>query len=185
MRLPILLGIYAAAALTFPSSSIAAEKIYPQYTKANDKARCQYREEKGGTAGPDSCEFVCDGPVAEVKTKLLSCYDYEHLFFRIDGNWYSTWNAMTQVGGFSGLANKNGIIEWVFSTEKAPTREALQGLIVRFAGTGEDNQSRNALSVFSLHKGDICWKGNYADNESARQALFTAACKEKLAPVTE
>lgn len=149
-----------------------------RYSSVNDKKLCVYKHSKASDDGPESCEFSCKGPVAGVSTKLLSCYDYEHLFVQIDGRSLSTWSAMLAVGGFSGLANKNGTVEWVFAPG-APSR-AIKGLIVRFQGVDQDNKGRNALSVFSLKPGEICWKGNYPGNEAARAAVDGAACQTPL-----
>lgn len=154
-----------------------------RYTSVNDRKACAYRETKASKDGPESCEFVCAGPVSGVRTKLLSCYDYEHLLFEVDGKWFSTWAAMTEVGGMSGLGNKKGIVEWSFAPEQAtPDRAALKGLIVRFSGIDGDSKPKNALSVFSLKAGQICWKGNYPTNEAARAAIDGAVCKSELKP---
>lgn len=154
-----------------------------EYTTVNDKARCQFKEEPSQNGEPESCRFLCDGPLPGLKTLLLSCHDWEHLYFHTDGKWYSTWSAMTKVGGFSGIGNKKGLVEWVFDARRPRTRHALQGLIVRFQGVkGDGETTGNALSVFSLREGDICWIGNYADNVSARAALGEAECREPLTP---
>ena len=163
-------------------STSATAQDASRYTRVNDRKACVFKETKASDAGPDSCEFLCDGPVAGVKTRLWSCYDYEHLFVRLDGEWYSTWSAMMAVGGFSGLANKNGVVEWVFQSGAPISRAGLKGLIVRFRGVDRDNHNRNALAVFSLKPGDICWKGNFASNEAARTAVDAGPCREKLAP---
>lgn len=152
-----------------------------KYTSVNDKKACVYKFNKGSDDGPDSCEYACKGPVPGVTTKLLSCYDYEHLYVNLDGKSWSTWGPMTSVGGFSGLANKNGMVEWVFAEGAAPSRASLKGLIVRFQGTdAQTNKSRNALAVISLKPGQICWKGNYPANEAARAAIDGAACQSSL-----
>lgn len=153
------------------------------YSKVNDKTVCKYTEIKGSESGPDSCEYICDSPISGVKTKLLSCYDYEHLYFQVDGSWYSTWNAMTQIGGLSGLGNKNGLVEWVLNSKNKKDRDSLRGLIVRFDGVDPTSKRKSALSVFGLKKGEICWKGNFSSNESARKGL-AAKCKESLNPET-
>ena len=150
-----------------------------RYSSVNDKKLCAYKHSRASDEGPESCEFSCKGPVAGVGTKLLSCHDYDHLFVQLDGRSYSTWGAMLAVGGFSGLANKNGVVEWVFAPGE-PSREKLKGLIVRFQGVDQDNKGRNALSVFSLKSGEICWKGNYPGNEAARAAVDGAACQDAL-----
>ncbi len=151
-----------------------------RYSSVNDKKACVYKHTKASDDGPESCEFSCKGPVAGVSTRLLSCYDYDHLFVQIDGKSYSTWGAMLAVGGFSGLANKNGVVEWVFAAGGEPSRERLKGLIVRFQGVDQDNKGRNALAVFSLKSGEICWKGNYPANDAARAAIDGAPCKDEL-----
>lgn len=151
------------------------------YSKVDDKTVCKYKEIKGTDEGPESCEFLCNTPIVGVSTKLLSCYDYQHLFFEIDGRWYSTWNAMTQVGGFSGLGNKQGIVEWVMNSKENKKRESLKGLIVRFNGTDQNSKYKEALAVFGLQKDEVCWKGNFSSNQSARQGL-KGKCKEILKP---
>ena len=151
-----------------------------RYLRGEDKKTCAYTHSKASDAGPESCEFSCEGPVAGVRTKLLSCADYDHLYVQVDGKSYSTWDAMLAVGRFSGLANKNGMVEWVFAPGGAPSREKLNGLIVRFQGVDQDNKGRNALAVFSLKPGEICWKGNYPANEAARAAVDGAACRSLM-----
>lgn len=154
------------------------------YTKVNDKKVCHYKEEKGEDKTIESCEYLCDEPNNEIKTKLLTCADYEHLFFQIDEKWFSTWEAMTKVGGFSGLGNKKGIVEWIFKNKDNKKRENLEGLIVRFDGV-QNNKNNNALAVFELSKKNICWKGNFSDNAKARLALKNESCKEVLEGTTK
>ncbi|MFT4097591.1 MAG: hypothetical protein QM651_10740 [Rhodoblastus sp.] len=164
------------------AGSVAQAADLSRYTSVNDKKACAYAHSKAGDDGPESCEFSCKGPVAGVSTKLLSCSDYEHLFVKLDGRSYSTWQAMTAVGGFSGLANKNGMVEWVFAGGAAPSRGSLKGLIVRFQGADAGSgKSRNALTVIALTPGEPCWKGNYPTNEAARAALDEARCQSPLA----
>lgn len=175
MRIAIL-----GVAATIACSGAQAADV-SRYTSVNDKKACAYTHTKASDDGPEACEFACKGPVAGVSTKLLSCYDYEHLLVNIDGKTYSTWGPMLAVGAFSGLANKNGMVEWVFAEGAAPTRASLKGLIVRFQGTvSETNKNRNALAVISLKPGQICWKGNYPQNEAARAAVDGAACQSPL-----
>ncbi len=50
--------------------SISAIADFSVYTKVNDKKTCQYKETKGDDSGPDSCEYICDGPFAGVKTNV-------------------------------------------------------------------------------------------------------------------
>ena len=166
-------------ALAGASPALAAGSTY---TSVNDRKLCTYKETKASANNPESCEFLCQGPTAGVRTKLLSCHDYEHLFIDIDGKSYSTWTAMLEVGTFSGIANKNGLVEWVFSSGPQHSRDNLAGLIVRFQGSDSDNHSRNALAVFSLKPREICWKGNYSTNDAARIALEREPCKSALAP---
>lgn len=171
---------WTALAVVMGASAAQAADV-SRYTSVNDKKACAYKHTKASNDGPESCEFSCKGPVAGVSTRLLSCYDYEHLFVKVDGKSYSTWGAMTAVGGFSGLANKNGTVEWLFASGAEPSRASLNGLIVRFQGTDpETSKSRNALAVISLKAGQICWKGNYPTNEAARAALDGAACQSPL-----
>lgn len=171
------IGLLALAGMVAAGAASAAD--VSKYSSVNDKKTCAYKEVKASDEGPDSCEYRCAGPVAGVSTRLLSCYDYEHLFIGIDGRSYSTWGAMVAVGTFSGLANKNGVVEWIFAPG-APSRAALKGLIVRFQGTDPENKSRNALAVFSLAAGQVCWKGNYPTNAAARAAVEGAPCKSPL-----
>ncbi|MFO1167100.1 MAG: hypothetical protein U1E19_03130 [Rhodoblastus sp.] len=176
MRFLALMGL---ATVLGVASAQAAD--VSRYTSVNDRKACAYTHNKASNDGPESCEFACKGPVAGVSTKLLSCYDYEHLYVKLDGKSFSTWGAMIAVGGFSGLANKNGMVEWVFAEGKEPSRASLKGLIVRFQGTdAETNKNRNALAVMSLKAGQICWKGNYPTNEAARAAIDGAACQSPL-----
>ena len=172
------IGILALAGVIAAGGAQAAD--VSKYTSVNDKKACVYKHSKASDDGPESCEFECKGPVAGVSTKLLSCYDYEHLFVRIDGKSYSTWGPMLAVGGFSGIANKNGMVEWLFSGGAEPSRASLKGLIVRFQGVDQNNKDRNALAVISLKPGEICWKGNYPANEAARAAVDNAACQTPL-----
>ena len=169
----------AGFAASYACAALAAD--VSRYTRVNDRVACDFTQSKASKDGPESCEYVCAGPVAGVRTKLLSCYDYEHLLVEADGKWLSTWAAMTQVGGFSGLANKNGTVEWVFAAGGEPARASLKGLIARFQGVdAESDKSRNALAVISLRPGEICWKGNYPTNDAARAAI-DGACKGPLA----
>lgn len=172
------IGILALAGAVAAGGAQAAS--VSKYTSVNDRKACVYKHSKASDDGPESCEFDCKGPVAGVSTKLLSCYDYEHLFVHIDGKSYSTWGPMLAVGGFSGTANKNGMVEWVFGDGAAPSRANLKGLIVRFQGVDQNNKGRNALAVISLKPGQICWKGNYPANEAARAAVDNAACQSPL-----
>ena len=176
MKLQILL-LYSVIA--FQSWSAA---YTPVYTVVNDKKQCHYKDIPGTESGPESCEYICDGPLAEVKTKLLSCSDYEHFYFQLNNKWYSTWTAMTAVGGLSGLGNKKGIVEWAFISKDTKKLDNLKGLIVRFNGVDGEGKNKNALSVFEFSKTQICWKGNFSDNKLARQSLDKAGCKEKLQP---
>ena len=163
------------------AGGVAQAADVSKYSSVNDRKTCVYKHSKASDEEPGSCEFLCNGPVAGVSTRLLSCYDYEHLFVKIDGKSFSTWGAMTSVGGFSGLANKNGMVEWVFDDGSKPSRTNLKGLIVRFQGVdSERNKSRNALAVFSLKAGAICWKGNHQTNNAARAALDGAPCRTPL-----
>lgn len=186
MRSPILptaaATMAALCAMTCAFGPTAAEPASPSsvYTKVNDPASCTYKNSEGDDSGPTSCEYLCDGPVAGVKTRLLSCGDWDHLYIQIDGAWRSTWKAMTAVGRMAGIGNKNGVIEWVFDGGKLTSRQQLQGLVVRFNGTNDNNQPRQALAVFGLQKGEVCWKGNFNSNEAARAAVHDAACIEKL-----
>ena len=174
------IGLLAlGGALAAGAAAQAAENV-SLYTSVNDKKACAYTHIKASDDGPESCAFSCKGPVSGVSTKLLSCYDYEHLFVKLDGKSYSTWGAMLAVGGFSGLGNKNGTVEWIFAPVGPPSRASLKGLIVRFHGVDQNNKGRNALAVFSLQPGQICWKGNYPANDAARAAVDGAACKSPL-----
>jgi hypothetical protein len=163
------------------SMPVSATELASRYTRANDKKICRYVSVAASAQGPASCEFSCDGPVRGVTTRLLSCYDYEHLLFRIDGRWFSTWSAMTAIGGMSGLGNREGVVEWLFEPG-ARTRATLAGLIVRFQGVDADGRQKSALAVFSLRPGRICWKGNFATNAQARAAAADASCEAPLTP---
>lgn len=177
------IGYLALAAAIATGGAAGAADAISRYASVNDKKTCAYKHNKASNDGPESCEFACKGPVAGVSTKLLSCYDYEHLFVEVDGKSWSTWGPMLAVGSFSGLANKNGMVEWVFADGAEPSRASLKGLIVRFQGVeAESNKSRNALAVISLKAGQVCWKGNYPTNEAARAAVDGAACQ---GPLTE
>jgi hypothetical protein len=175
--------ILAAGLAVALSAPAQAADFVSRYTQVNDRKACRYTESKASNDDPASCEYSCAGPVAGVRTRLLSCSDYEHLFVQLDGGSYSTWGPMVAVGAFSGLANKTGMVEWAFSPGGRPSRDNLEGLIVRFQGTdSETGKNRNALAVISLRAGQICWKGNFATNEAARAALATDGCKEELKP---
>ena len=180
MRSISALGLAAVLSCWAGAASVAAENL-SVYTSVNDRKACSYKKTEASKDGPESCEFRCDGPAPGVKTKLLSCYDYEHLFVGIDGKSYSTWEAMVSVGNFSGLANKSGVVEWVFAAGAKKDRANLKGLIVRFQGSDSESRSQNALAVFSLKPGGICWKGNFASNEAARAAVDDGACRAPLA----
>ena len=171
-------GLVVAAVLAC-GSAFAAEGS--AYTSVNDRKACRYEETKASGDGPISCEFRCPGPAPGVSTRLLSCGDYDHLFVQLDGGGYSTWGAMTALGGFAGLANRGGLVEWVFAGP-GRKRDNLKALIVRFQGTdAETGKVRSALSVFSLARDGLCWKGNYPTNDAARAAVDSAACQAPLA----
>lgn len=175
-----ILAAFLAVAVCAPARGA---DFVSRYTQVNDRKACKYTESKASNDGPASCQYSCAGPVAGVRTRLLSCYDYEHLYVGLDGKWYSTWTAMLAVGGMSGLGNRKGVVEWAFAPgSTASGRDQLEGLIVRFSGADADNRPKNALSVFSLRPGRICWKGNFPTNEAARAALATEGCKEELKP---
>ena len=161
--------------------NLLADSIYTKAADTSKESSCSYKETKESSAGPGDCEYICNGPVAQVQTRLQTCADYDHLWLKIDGVEFSTWEAMMQVGGFSGMGNKKSLVEWVFAG-KSHTRDNLLGAIIRFNGNKDPNTSKSSseLAVFGLKKGEICWKGNVKDNEGARNLLSKGVCKEQL-----
>lgn len=163
------------------STYSSAQKVSPIYTSVNDKKSCEYKETKNNEQEIESCEYVCKGPNEEIKTRLQSCAEYENLFFLFKDKWYSTWNAMSKVGGQAGLGNKKGLVEWVFLEPKKPSKiPILQGLIVRFNGQDESMKNKSELGAFKISDTNVCWVGNFKDNSAARKALTKSECKENL-----
>lgn len=171
----------------FQMTYAASPAVQYMQSKVNDKTKCKYTEIKGSVDGPESCQYLCDGPVSKLKTRLLSCYDYEHLYVKIDDKEYSTWSAMTKLGGFAGLGNNEGIVEWALSSKPPSKTSDVLGLIVRFQGTqakpdGTSEKPKTALAVYDFRNDRVCWKGNFPTNEGARKALEKSDCKEILKP---
>ena len=161
------------------NTALAGEKFNFVHTKINDKSVCVFSETKGDASGPESCTFVCDSPSKEIKTKLLSCYDTEVLNLIVKGKSHSTQNSMMRLGGFAGLGNKNGIVEWIKEGDR------VVGLIVRFEGSqvdtdGKTLKPKSELAVFDFRNDKVCWKGNFVDNLKAREAFEKAACLELI-----
>ncbi len=157
------------------------------YSKLTDEKTCKVTEKSGEEGDPEFASYVCPGPVKAVQTKLDRGGDYDHLHLLIDGKSYSLWGPMLEVGGFSGLRGENPLGEWVFSSVKPRNRANLIGFIVRFDGAqlnadGNFSNNQSKLSVISLTKGKICWKGNADSNADARAMLANGACKTTLSP---
>jgi hypothetical protein len=155
------------------------------YTKLSDAKTCQFSQDAPANEEPQSETYVCPGPVKGIETRLLRGDDYDHLYLKIDGRAYSLWSPMVAVGAFAGMANADGTSEWVFTGGKAKGRANVTGLIVRFRGTsmnsdGMPGRTQSQLSVISLIKDKICWKGNFATNAQARAALAQSPCKNML-----
>ncbi len=180
-----ILGLLLVTALAPIAPAMAAPASV--YTKLTDAKTCKVTESAAGEEGPESTSYICPGPVKDARTELLRGGDYDHLHLLIDGKSYSLWAPMIDVGGFSGLRGENPLGEWVFSSAKSKSRNSLTGFIVRFDGTqmnadGNVSKNQSKLSVISLTKGKICWKGNVDSNAAARALLAGGACKQPLSP---
>jgi hypothetical protein len=177
-------GLLASiVALAEPASAARLQSVY---SKITDGADCAF--EQSATEESDLM-YDCPGPVAGVSTLLHRGADWDHLYLSIDGQSYSLWAPMVTVGSWSGLGNKKGLVEWLFTPGKPRNRAQLKALIVRFEGTmldadGNAKRTRSQLAVFGLSAGSLCWKGNFGDNAKARAAVATTACKAPLEPET-
>lgn len=172
--LPLLCGSIAAQA--------APAKLHSVYGKITDGPDCAY--EQSATEENDLMHD-CPGPTGGVRTMLHRGADWDHLYVLIDGRRYSLWGPMVAVGTWSGVGNKNGLVEWLFTDRNRRDRAQLHGLIVRFEGTalnanGDAAGTRSALAVFNLIAGKLCWIGNFKTNQEARKAARSTACKAPL-----
>jgi hypothetical protein len=175
----------SSLAITSLAAKPAAENF--TYSKLFDAPGCVIEKSPDGGGEPESETYTCPGPVSGVRTELLTGSDWDHLYILLDGQKYSLWGPMTQVGSWSGVGNAKGLAEWGFAPGKPRTRGNLRSFIVRFSGTllsngGETQKQRSQLAVFGLNKGRICWRGNVGDNAAARALAATSTCKSVIAP---
>jgi hypothetical protein len=173
------------AVLLSSAADAAPAKLQPVYGKLFDAPGCKVDIDEGSEDGPAGEEYDCPGPIAGVRTVLLTGGDWDHLLLKLDGESYSLWGPMADVGSFSGVGNREGIVEWLFAPGKQRNRARLKSFIVRFEGAvmGEDGNfkgGRSQLAVFDLTQGKLCWKGNFGDNAAARKAATDAPCKTML-----
>lgn len=166
------------------AASAAPPKLQSVYGKITDGPDCAY---EASAFEESELMYDCPGPVAGVRTLLHRGADWDHLYLYADGQRYSLWEPMVAVGSWSGVGNKKGVVEWLFAPGKPRNRAKLKAFIVRFEGTrlnadGEATGTRSQLAVFDLNAGNVCWKGNFADNASARKAAVSSACKAPLVP---
>ncbi len=180
----LLLGCAFSLLLYANAASAAPAKLQSVYGKITDRPDCAY--EVSATEENDLM-YDCPGPVAGVRTLLHRGGDYDHLYLFIDGQRFSLWEPMVSVGAWAGVGNKKGVVEWLFAAGNPRSRAKLKAFIVRFEGTrlnadGEAAGTRSQLAVFGLSAGGLCWKGNFADNVTARQAVVNAACEAPLNP---
>lgn len=174
--------LFAGSALYADFAFAASPGLQSVYGEIIDGPECAY--EQSATEENDIV-YDCPGPVAEVRTLLHRGGDWDHFYLIIDGHRYSLWEPMVAVGTWSGIGNKKGVVEWLFATGKPRSRAKLKSLIVRFEGTvlnadGEAMGTRSQLAVFDLTKGELCWKGNFPSNASARKAATSAVCKSGM-----
>jgi hypothetical protein len=174
----LLAGSALCADFAFAASP-GLQSVYGEITEGPD---CAY--EQSATEEKDIL-YDCPGPVADVRTLLHRGDDWDHLYLLMDGHRYSLWEPMVAVGTWSGVGNKKGVVEWLFVAGKPRSRAKLKALIVRFDGTvlnadGEAKGTRSQLAMFDLSEGNLCWKGNFANNAAARKAVVNAACKSSL-----
>lgn len=160
----------------------APAKLHSVYGKITDGPDCAYEQ---SATQEDDLMYDCPAPTEGVRTLLHRGDDWDHLYVLIDGKRYSLWEPMVAVGTWSGLGNKNGLVEWLYSDNKRRGRVQLSGLIVRFEGTtlnadGDAAGTRSALAVFNLSAGKLCWVGNFKNNVAARNAAQSGACKAPL-----
>jgi hypothetical protein len=183
MKFAVMIGLGAALSGTFLAAAPA--KPTSVYGKLFDAPDCKVDIAEGDENGPSSEEYDCAGPIAGVRTVLLTGNDWDHLWLKLDGKSYSLWEPMVSVGSFSGVGNRKGIVEWLFAPGKPHNRARLKSFIVRFSGAvmGEDGNfkgDRSQLAVFDLTQGKLCWKGNFGNNTAARKAATDAPCKTML-----
>jgi hypothetical protein len=172
------LGLFLCTTAAFAASP----GLQSVYGKITDGPECAY--EQSATEENDIL-YDCPGPVAEVRTLLHRGDDWDHLYLTIDSRRYSLWEPMVAVGTWSGIGNKQGVVEWLFVAGKPRSRAKLKALIVRFDGTvlnadGDVKGTRSQLAVFDLTKGKLCWKGNFANNAWARKAATSGVCKSGM-----
>jgi hypothetical protein len=183
--------LFAFACLALPTTATAAPaKLTSVYGKLFDAPGCKVDAYAGGDDGPASEEHDCPGPIAGVRTILSTGSDWDHLAVVMDKKHYTLWEPMVAVGGFSGVGNRKGTIEWLFNSAKGRKRANLAGLIVRFEGAvmgadGNISGSRSQLAVFDLTAGKPCWRGNFNDNVSARNAAEAGTCKAPLQTIDD
>jgi hypothetical protein len=180
----LLSGCALAFTICASAASAAPTKLQAVYGKITDGPDCAY--EQSATEENDLM-YDCPGPVAGVRTMLHRGGDYDHLYMLIDGQRFSLWEPMVAVGAWSGVGNKKGIVEWLFTSGKPLNRSKLKAFIVRFEGTmlnadGEATGTRSQLAVFGLSAGSLCWKGNFPDNATARKAAINEDCRAALNP---
>jgi hypothetical protein len=173
-----------ALAISASAQAVPA-KLQSVYGKVFDAPGCKVEKDEGGENGPASEEYDCPGPVAGVRTILLTGSDWDNLTLVMDKKNYSLWEPMVAVGSFSGVGNRQGTIEWLFAPGKPRNRTRLKALIVRFEGAvmGDDGNfkgGRSQLAVFDLTAGKPCWRGNFDDNVAARTAAESGQCQAPL-----
>jgi hypothetical protein len=185
MRRHILIRCCALGLLICANAATAAPpKLQSVYGKVTDGPDCAFEE---SATDENDTMYDCPGPVDGVRTLLHRGGDWDHLSLSVDGQRYSLWGPMVEVGSWSGVGNDKGVVEWLFTPGKPRNRAKLKAFIVRFEGTrlnadGEATGTNSQLAVFDLNVGRLCWKGNFADNASAREAAATAVCKAPLVP---
>lgn len=183
MERSILIGCFGIGAFLCASAvSAAPASLQSVYGKIIAGTNCAYEQ---SAIEEDDILYDCPGPVQGVRTLLHRGGDWDHLSLFIDGARYSLWEPMVAVGSWSGLGNKKGVVEWLFTQGKPRNRATLKAFIVRFEGTrinadGEARGTNSQLAVFDLSLGALCWKGNFASNVAAREAVTGGACKTML-----
>jgi hypothetical protein len=184
MKYAIIIGL--GVSICAASLQAAPAKLQSVYGKVFDAPGCKVEKfNMRDEAEPEGEAHNCPGPVSGVRTEYSFGGDWNPLTLIIDQKNYSLWEPMVEVGGFSGVGNRQGTIEWLFAPGKPRNRARLKALIVRFEGSvmGEDGNisgGRSQLSVIDLTPGKLCWRGNFNDNVSARKAAESGECKKPL-----
>lgn len=174
-------------ALTLSAASAQAnDLVFGIYQSITDPQGCVRLIDEEAESG---ITFECPPARTDFPSVVLHRgNDYDHLLIVSGDVSFSTWEQMLQVGGFSGVGNEKGIVEWV--GRKIDGRILPEGLIVRFSGVAnlESMEMRSRLAVYGFNRDSItgvatgvCFKGLAKINEEAR-SLVSGPCVLDLLP---